>query len=50
MTKFAHRVTQAEEIPRLVAHAFRMSIAGAPGIRTLLFVKSSLADVAQDPF
>ena len=31
ITKFAHRVTQAEEIPRLVAYAFRVSVAGAPG-------------------
>jgi thiamine pyrophosphate-dependent acetolactate synthase large subunit-like protein len=31
ITKFAHRVSQVEEIPRLVAHAFRVSVSGAPG-------------------
>lgn len=31
MTKFAHRVMEAEEIPRLVAHAYRVAISGAPG-------------------
>lgn len=31
ITKFAHRVTNVEEIPRLVAHAWRTAIAGAPG-------------------
>lgn len=31
LTKFAHRVTNAEEIPRLVAHAWRTAISGAPG-------------------
>ncbi|KAH8819829.1 acetolactate synthase I/II/III large subunit [Xylogone sp. PMI_703] len=31
LTKFAHRVVQVEEIPRLVAHAFRVATAGAPG-------------------
>lgn len=31
MTKFAHRVMEAEEIPRLVAHAYRVATAGAPG-------------------
>lgn len=31
LTKFAHRVVQVEEIPRLVAHAYRVAIAGAPG-------------------
>lgn len=31
ITKFAHRVTNVEEIPRLVAHAWRIAIAGAPG-------------------
>ncbi|KAG0651940.1 Benzaldehyde lyase [Hyphodiscus hymeniophilus] len=28
---FAHRVTGAEEIPRLITYTFRVSIAGAPG-------------------
>lgn len=32
MTKFAHRVMEAEEIPRLVSHAFRVASSGAPGI------------------
>lgn len=31
ITKFVHRVTNVEEIPRLVAHAWRTAIAGAPG-------------------
>lgn len=31
VTKFAHRVTNVEEIPRLVAHAWRTAISGAPG-------------------
>lgn len=31
VTKFAHRVTNVEEVPRLVAHAWRIAIAGAPG-------------------
>lgn len=31
ITKFAHRVTNVEEIPRLVAHAWRIAISGAPG-------------------
>ncbi|RFU28418.1 hypothetical protein B7463_g7919, partial [Scytalidium lignicola] len=31
LTKFAHRVVQVEEIPRLVAHAFHVAISGAPG-------------------
>ena len=31
MTKFAHRVMEAEEIPRLVAHAWRVANSGAPG-------------------
>lgn len=31
ITKFAHRVTNVEEIPRIVAHAWRTAIAGAPG-------------------
>jgi hypothetical protein len=32
MTKFAHRIVQAEEIPRLVAHAHRVACTGAPGV------------------
>jgi glyoxylate carboligase len=36
ITKFAHRVAQAEEIPRLVAHAFRVSVAGAPGMHNVI--------------
>jgi len=31
VTKFAHRVTNVEEIPRLVAYAFHSAISGAPG-------------------
>ncbi|EER28222.1 Thiamine pyrophosphate enzyme family [Coccidioides posadasii C735 delta SOWgp] len=31
LTKFAHRITHAEDIPRLVSHAFRNSVAGPPG-------------------
>lgn len=31
LTKFAHRVTSAEDLPRLVAHAMRISVSGAPG-------------------
>lgn len=31
ITKFAHRVTNVEEIPRLVAQAWRTAISGAPG-------------------
>lgn len=31
ITKFAHRVVHAEEIPRLVSHAFRIATSGAPG-------------------
>lgn len=31
LTKFAHRVTNVEEIPRLTAYAFRMAMTGAPG-------------------
>ena len=31
MTKFAHRVVDVEEIPRLVSHAFRTATSGAPG-------------------
>ncbi|OJD30393.1 benzaldehyde lyase [Diplodia corticola] len=31
MTKFAHRVTSAEDLPRLVAHAVHISASGAPG-------------------
>lgn len=40
ITKFAHRVTQAEEIPRLVAYAFRVSIAGAPGTEFPLLLQN----------
>ncbi|KAH6967865.1 acetolactate synthase I/II/III large subunit [Ilyonectria sp. MPI-CAGE-AT-0026] len=31
VTKFCHRVTTVEEIPRLVSHAWRMARSGAPG-------------------
>ncbi|KAK7534702.1 thiamine pyrophosphate enzyme, N-terminal TPP binding domain-containing protein [Phyllosticta citribraziliensis] len=31
LTKFAHRVIYAEDIPRIVAHAIHVSTAGAPG-------------------
>ncbi|KAF1817036.1 thiamine diphosphate-binding protein [Eremomyces bilateralis CBS 781.70] len=31
LTKFAHRVTHAEDAPRLVSHAIRTALAGAPG-------------------
>ncbi|KAF9632923.1 TPP-binding enzyme conserved site [Lasiodiplodia theobromae] len=31
LTKFAHRVTSAEDLPRLAAHAVHVSTAGAPG-------------------
>ncbi|KAK7707711.1 hypothetical protein SLS57_009226 [Botryosphaeria dothidea] len=31
MTKFAHRVTNAEDLPRIVAHAMHISVSGAPG-------------------
>ncbi|KAL1956529.1 hypothetical protein VTO42DRAFT_7092 [Malbranchea cinnamomea] len=31
VTKFAHRVAAVEEIPRIVAHAFRTCSAGVPG-------------------
>lgn len=31
VTKFAHRVTNVEEIPRIIAHAWRTAVAGAPG-------------------
>lgn len=31
ITKWAHQVTVAEEIPRLVAHAARVALTGAPG-------------------
>lgn len=31
ITKFAHRVTNVEEIPRIVAYAYRMASTGAPG-------------------
>ncbi|KAL1645026.1 hypothetical protein SLS58_004097 [Diplodia intermedia] len=31
MTKFAHRVTSAEDLPRLVAHAVHIAVSGAPG-------------------
>lgn len=31
MTKFAHRVTNAEDLPRIVAHAVHISVSGAPG-------------------
>jgi thiamine pyrophosphate-dependent acetolactate synthase large subunit-like protein len=31
VTKFAHRVACVEEIPRIVAHAFRTCSAGVPG-------------------
>ena len=31
MTKFAHRVTNVEEIPRITAYAYRMASSGAPG-------------------
>lgn len=31
LTKYAHRVTEPEQIPRFVAHAYRTALAGAPG-------------------
>lgn len=31
VTKFAHRATVVEELPRLVAHAWRLASSGAPG-------------------
>lgn len=31
LTKFAHRCMNVEEIPRIVAHAWRTAISGAPG-------------------
>lgn len=31
LTKFSHRVTHPEEIPRLVAHAYRTAKSGTPG-------------------
>jgi thiamine pyrophosphate-dependent acetolactate synthase large subunit-like protein len=31
MTKFAHRVTNVEEIPRIISYAMRMATSGAPG-------------------
>ncbi|KAM5358165.1 hypothetical protein ACJZ2D_015528 [Fusarium nematophilum] len=31
ITKFAHRVVRGTEIPRVVAHAFRVAAAGGPG-------------------
>ncbi|EOD51813.1 putative short-chain dehydrogenase reductase sdr protein [Neofusicoccum parvum UCRNP2] len=31
LTKFAHRVTSAEDLPRIVAHAIHISVSGAPG-------------------
>lgn len=31
MTKFAQRVSEPEQIPRFVAHAYRTAISGAPG-------------------
>ncbi|KAH7014710.1 thiamine pyrophosphate enzyme, N-terminal TPP binding domain-containing protein [Macrophomina phaseolina] len=31
LTKFAHRVTSAEDLPRLVAHAVHVSVSGSPG-------------------
>lgn len=36
VTKFAHRCTVVEEIPRLVAHAWRTAVAGAPGKSTIV--------------
>lgn len=32
ITKFAHRVLRAEDIPRLVSRAARVALSGAPGI------------------
>jgi hypothetical protein len=31
ITKFSHRITVAEEIPRLVSHAYRLAISGPSG-------------------
>ena len=31
LTKFAHRVTNVEEIPRITAYAFKVALSGAPG-------------------
>jgi thiamine pyrophosphate-dependent acetolactate synthase large subunit-like protein len=31
VTKFAHRVTNVEEIPRIVAYAFKTAVGGVPG-------------------
>jgi thiamine pyrophosphate-dependent acetolactate synthase large subunit-like protein len=31
MTKFAHRVTNVEEIPRIISYAMRVATSGAPG-------------------
>ncbi|KAI1626174.1 acetolactate synthase I/II/III large subunit [Exophiala viscosa] len=31
ITKFAHRVTNVEEIPRIISHAYRTAIGGIPG-------------------
>ncbi|EHY58845.1 hypothetical protein HRR83_001896 [Exophiala dermatitidis] len=31
LTKFVHRVTNVEEIPRIISHAYRTAIGGVPG-------------------
>ena len=49
ITKFAHRITQVEEIPRLVAHAFRVAVVGAPGIARILLHHAYLANMSQAP-
>lgn len=54
ITKFAHRILQAEEIPRLVSRAARVALSGAPGIyspmNTIVHVadRSSLGPVVLD--
>jgi thiamine pyrophosphate-dependent acetolactate synthase large subunit-like protein len=40
LTKYAQKVSQPEEIPRFVAHAYRAAVSGAPG-KALLFKPSA---------
>ncbi|CAG8022915.1 unnamed protein product [Penicillium salamii] len=35
VTKFAHRVVVPEECPRIVSHAIRVALSGAPGIGSI---------------
>lgn len=49
LTKYAQKVPQPEEIPRFIAHAYRIAISGAPGKELSLLDIQLLTGAPQGP-